>query len=112
MKKTEAEIELLGMRPGAEGVLWRLVKHWNPDGVTDWMRAEHMRMTRQQDMNHALGGLLASVAIGFARNSPDFEAALFEHGFGLKDRFQRELQEKLARERMSEGGIILPRVEQ
>ena len=108
MKKTKAEIRAAGTRPGVEGCIWRLVEHWNPDGIKDWLVGEQSRMTPPEMTAHALGSLMASVVMGFGQCTDDFDKAIFAPGIGLKARFKSELQSKLDNYRRTDGGIILP----
>lgn len=98
--KSEAEILMMCNLPGPEGVLWRLIREWNPDQITNWMRIEEAKGTPLDQATFALGNLLGTVAYVYVQNTGDRS---------IVDAFQRSLQAKInADKRRSGGGIILP----
>lgn len=109
MKKTPTEIDEHCLRPGPEGTLWRLVKHWNPDGIGDWMVGEHVRGTPAPELGRCLGELMAAAVFGFGQQTDNpRDAMLGPHG--IVQSFQQALQSKVDRHRImqSEGGVFLP----
>lgn len=109
MKKTAAEIDILCTKPGVEGVLWRLVKQWNPDDIEAWLKGEQVRATDVHDLSRALGELLASVIMGYAVNTTDPRDAV-SGPRGVLAHLNRSLQAKVNRHRehKSPGGVFLP----
>lgn len=109
MKKTAIEIDTLGTKPGVEGVIWRLVKHWNPDGLEAWLKDEQLRGTDVDDLARALGEVMAGATMGYAVNTLDPQNAVVGPR-GVVQAFQRSLQAKVNRHNthMSPGGVFLP----
>lgn len=106
--KTEADIDLLCNVPGPEGVMWRLVKQWNPDGISTWMAGEGVRGTPIDHMLRAFGNLLSAAAFGFALNTDNPREAMMGPG-GIIQHFQASLQAKVnAHKAKMPSGIIMP----
>lgn len=109
MRKTVAEIETLGTMPGVEGVMWRLVKHWNPDDIEAWLKEEQARGTDVNDLSRAIGEVMAGVIMGYAVNTTDPRDAVAGPK-GVVACFNRSLQAKVNRHRehKTPGGVFLP----
>lgn len=108
MKKTAQEIETNGAQPGVEGCIWRLVKHWNPDGIGDWLTIEQARQTPPPHTSLAMGSLMASAVMGFGQCTDHFEEAVFGPQ-GVVTHFNDQLKAKASRRSRTDGGVILPR---
>src|SRR4051812_20448764 len=65
---TKPDLETLGNLPGLEGVIWRLVGKWNVDHIRDWMQEEAVRGTSIEEMQIALGNVLATAVFAFSVN--------------------------------------------
>lgn len=108
MKKTAKEIEANSQQPGVEGCIWRLVKHWNPDGIGEWLKVEQERMTPPQHTALALGSLMASAVVGFGNCTSHFDEAVMGPQ-GAATHFNDQLKAKMQRRARTDGGVILPR---
>lgn len=109
MKKTAVEIDMLGTKPGVEGVIWRLVKHWNPDNLEAWLKDEQLRCTDVDDLARALGEVMAGATMGYAVNTLDPCGAVIGPK-GVVQAFQHSLQAKVNRHstNVTPGGVFLP----
>lgn len=107
MKKTEQEIETNSQQPGVEGCTWRLVKHWNPDGVGDWITGEMNRQTPTQYTAVAMGSLMAAAVFGFGNCTSHFEESVMGPQ-GVVHHFNEQLKAKMNRRVRTDGGVILP----
>jgi hypothetical protein len=107
MKTTE--IDELCKRPGTEGALWRLVKHWNPDGIGTWAAAEQMAGTPAMELGRCVSNLCATAIFGLGTQMDNPREAILGRN-GMVPMFQAALQAKISRhvQSKSPGGVILP----
>lgn len=108
MKKTAQEIEANSQQPGVEGCIWRLVKHWNPDGIGDWITGEMQRQTPPPYTGLAMGSLMASAVVGFGNCTDHFDESVFGPQ-GVVTHFNEQLRAKANRRVRTDGGVILPK---
>lgn len=102
--KTAQEIDALCEAPGPAGVLWRLARAWNPDGIGAWIKAEKDRGTQAYDTANAVANMLASVAWGFATSTDAVMPAIEE----IEKIFAIALDNKKQRQQPKPSGILMP----
>jgi hypothetical protein len=102
--KTPQEIELLCQAPGPTGVIWRLTRAWNPDGLGPWMKAEQERGTPPEDAATAIANMLAAIAWGFACQTTNVMPAIEE----IEKIFAIAVGIKKQRHQPNPGGILIP----
>lgn len=107
--KSASDIERLCGMSGPTGVLWRLIRDWNPDAIKNWMIAEDVRGTEPMLMAHTIGAMFGTVAYVFGTNASNV------HGVNPRvaveqiiQSMQVTLQGKIDDARRTPGGIIDP----
>jgi hypothetical protein len=103
------DLDTLCNIPGPEGVLWRLVKLWDPNGIQTWLAGEAVRGTSIDDLLRALGNMLSAAAFGVAVNTDNPREALMGRA-GILDHFNASLQAKVnTYKSATPSGIIMPK---
>jgi hypothetical protein len=105
---TEVTVEQRQL-PGIEGCSWRLVAHWDPGKVSDWLIWERIARTKATDCAKALTDVMAAAAVGFVRNMTDRRDAV-EGPDGMLNLFGQCVRDRLnMRVDKTAGGVYLPR---
>lgn len=96
-------------RPGAAGAAQRLVEAgFDPAKIADWMRQEDMRATPIRDSATALADVMAALCMAFGAGTTDLHGALLSKQHGVVKLFEKCLQARIDKGRMSPGGVFIP----